>query len=234
MYFKRIPNIIKRLFPSIIWDLPNTDNKIYLTFDDGPHPEITPWILQQLKKYNAKATFFCLGKNVEKYPEIAQQIITDGHTIGNHGYAHLNGWITSDDDYLEDYFKSEKILKQSRYLSGQNDVVQVQVDNAKAQHNKMLFRPAYGKIKISQISLLKSHFSNINSEILILNWSLMPGDFDENITSEECFKNLRKAKQGDVIVLHDNKKSWKHLEYCLPKFLDFIYNKGLKSDCITL
>lgn len=207
MYFKRTPNIIKRLFPSIIWDFPNVENKIYLTFDDGPHPEITPWILEQLKKHNAKATFFCLGKNVEKYPEIIKQILEDGHTIGNHGYAHLNGWNTNDVEYLEDAEKCNKLL----------------VKNT----NNGLFRPAYGKIKISQISNLKSKYN-------IVNWSLMPGDFDQNITSEKCFENLCKAKVGDIIILHDNEKSWKHLEYCLPKFLDFIYNKGLKSDCITL
>ncbi|MFN8284894.1 MAG: polysaccharide deacetylase family protein [Chitinophagales bacterium] len=196
MYFVRTPYIIKKLFPDIIWDLPSAENKIYLTFDDGPHPEITPWILEQLKKYDAKATFFCLGKNAEKYPEIVHKILENGHQIGNHGYEHLNGWKTDNDMYLEDYLKAKEILKKVGVID-----------------NKM-FRPAYGKIKKSQIKIIKS-------ESYIVNWSLMPGDFDHHITSKQCYANLLKVKSGDIIVLHDNDKSWKHLEYCLPQFLEY-------------
>jgi peptidoglycan/xylan/chitin deacetylase (PgdA/CDA1 family) len=210
MYFVRTPYIVKKLFPAIIWNLPNNENKIYLTFDDGPHPEITPWVLTQLKKFNAKATFFCLGKNVEKHPEIVQQIVKEGHTIGNHGYAHLNGWNTNNDIYLNDYLKCQEILAQSGI------------------NTHKLFRPAYGKIKLSQIRNITNHTS-------IINWSVMPGDFDQSISSDQCYKNLVKhVKAGDIVVLHDNEKSWKHLEYCLPKWLEFIYNKGLKSDYISL
>ncbi len=220
MYFVRTPYIIKKLFPQFIWDLPNAENKIYLTFDDGPHPEITPWILEQLTKYNAKATFFCLGKKVEKYPELVQQILKDGHQIGNHGYAHLNGWKTDDVVYLEDVRRSSILIEKlaqdfceiSRFT--RNDGTQFLHDRT------MLFRPAYGKIKKSQILNLKSEFLHLKSEILILNWSLMPGDFDQNISSEKCYQNFQKVKIGDIIVLHDNEKSWKHLEYCLPNFLE--------------
>jgi peptidoglycan/xylan/chitin deacetylase (PgdA/CDA1 family) len=246
MYFVRIPYIIKKLFSEIIWELPNNENKIFLTFDDGPHPEITPWILEKLRKHDAKATFFCSGKNVEQYPGIIAQILKDGHTIGNHGYAHLNGWKTKDDVYLEDFkkandllvkntnnSKSEKILKQV-----QDDIMQqvqdesmqkTQDDNMqKIQNDKLLFRPAYGKIKKSQLFKLKS-------QVKIVKWSLMPGDFDSSFSSEKCLENLtRNIKTGDIIVLHDNEKSWKHLEYCLPKWLAFIDNKGLKSETISL
>ena len=219
MYFVRTPYIIKKLFPKIIWDLPNDNNIIYLTFDDGPHPEITPWILEQLKNYNAKATFFCLGKNAEKYPELVKLILQNGHRIGNHGYAHLNGWQTNNAEYIEDVLKSEQILK--KIINDNN--------------YKLLFRPAYGRIKKSQITLLKSHFSSERKEFLLLNWSLMPGDFDQNSTSEKCYKNLvNNIKAGDIVVLHDNEKSWKHLQYCLPKWLDVIYNKGLKSEVLSL
>lgn len=235
MYFVRTPYIIKKIFPEIIWDLPNAENKIYLTFDDGPHPEITPWILEHLKRYDAKATFFCLGKNAEKYPEIVKQILQDGHTIGNHGYAHLNGWKTENDMYVKDFEKGKKILKQV-----QDDYVQVQDskkisrftlnDDNKSQNEQLLFRPAYGKIKKSQISFLKSEISNLNSEILILNWSLMPGDFDTDISSEKCYSNLtNNIKVGDIVVLHDNEKSWKHLEYCLPKWLENLKKYNLVS-----
>jgi peptidoglycan/xylan/chitin deacetylase (PgdA/CDA1 family) len=212
MYFVRTPYIIKKLFPQLIWDLPNAENKVYLTFDDGPHPEITPWILEQLKKYDAKATFFCLGENVKKYPEIIEQILKEGHQIGNHGYAHLNGWETDNDNYLQDYLKCQDLLKQ--------------VTNS----DNNIFRPAYGKVKKYQILRIKSHISNHKSEII--NWSLMAGDFDQNQTSAQCFSNLKKVKSGDVVVLHDNEKAWKHLEYCLPKFLEFCNGKNFRLNKI--
>jgi len=211
MYFVRIPNIIKKLFPRLIWDLPNEEHKVYLTFDDGPHPEITPWILKQLKKSDAKATFFCLGENVEKYPEILQQILSEGHRIGNHGYKHLNGWKTNDDDYLQDYLKGQEMLRFT-------------------QNDTLLFRPAYGKIKKSQIPNLKSKIPNAQ----IINWSLMPGDFDTAITSEKVYSNLKRVQSGDIVVLHDNEKAWKHVQYCLPKFLEFCKMKNYSLNTIDL
>jgi peptidoglycan/xylan/chitin deacetylase (PgdA/CDA1 family) len=211
LYFVRSPYLIKKLFPAIIWDLPNNENKIYLTFDDGPHAEITPWILEQLKKYNAKATFFCLGENIKKYPEIIKQIIHDGHAIGNHGYKHLNGWNTNDDDYVQDYIQCQQLLEQ-----------------VGSSENK-IFRPAYGKIKRSQIPFIHEKFKS-----RIINWTLMPGDFDETQTSEQCFSNLQKVKSGDIVVLHDNDKSWKHIQYCLPKFLEHLHSKNYKTEIISL
>ncbi|HNY54956.1 MAG TPA: polysaccharide deacetylase family protein [Chitinophagales bacterium] len=211
MYFVRIPNIIKKLFPRLIWDLPNEEHKVYLTFDDGPHPEITPWILKQLKKSDAKATFFCLGENVEKYPEIIRQILSEGHRVGNHGYKHLNGWKTNDDDYLQDYLKGQEMLRFT-------------------QNDTLLFRPAYGKIKKSQIPNLKSQIPNAQ----IINWSLMPGDFDATISSEKVYSNLQRARPGDIVVLHDNEKAWKHLQYCLPKFLEFCKMKNYSLNTIHL
>ena len=211
MYFVRIPNIIKKLFPRLIWDLPNEEHKVYLTFDDGPHPEITPWILKQLKKTDTKATFFCLGENVEKYPEILQQILSEGHRIGNHGYKHLNGWKTNDDDYLQDYLKGQEMLRFT-------------------QNDTLLFRPAYGKIKKSQIPNLKSQIPNAQ----IINWSLMAGDFDATISSEKVYSNLQRVQSGDIVVLHDNEKAWKHLQYCLPKFLEFCKMKNYSLNTIDL
>ena len=211
MYFVRIPNIIKKLFPRLIWDLPNEEHKVYLTFDDGPHPEITPWILKQLKKTDTKATFFCLGEHVEKYPEILQQILSEGHRVGNHGYKHLNGWKTNDDDYLQDYLKGQEMLRFT-------------------QNDTLLFRPAYGKIKKSQIPNLKSQIPNAQ----IINWSLMAGDFDATISSEKVYSNLQRVQSGDIVVLHDNEKAWKHLQYCLPKFLEFCKMKNYSLNTIHL
>lgn len=214
MYFVRTPYIIKKLFPLHIWDLPNQENNIYLTFDDGPHPEITPWILEQLKEYHAKATFFCLGAHADKYPEIVSQIVADGHAIGNHGYAHLDGWKTNDDDYLQDFMRGQKILKQ---------ITSFDVN---------IFRPAYGKIKKSQILKLKSTIASQKASII--NWSLMAGDFDQQISSEQCFSNLQRIKSGDIVVMHDNDKARKHLEYCLPKFLEFCKEKKFSLNKLNL
>ncbi|MCB0507644.1 MAG: polysaccharide deacetylase family protein [Bacteroidetes bacterium] len=206
MYFVRTPYIIKRLMPSITWEISNEKNAIFLTFDDGPHPEITPWILKQLKAYNAKATFFCLGKNAEQYPNTLKQILEEGHTIGSHGYAHLNGWKTSDDIYLEDVNKSFEVLQ-------------------KMNINTQLFRPAYGRISLTSLKKIQAKYA-------VINWSLMPGDFDSSITSEKCLSNLQRIKSGDIIVLHDNEKSWKHLNYCLPKFLEFCKTKKFHLESI--
>lgn len=201
MYFARIPKIIQLFYPDIIWQIPEKENTIYLTFDDGPHPEITFWILEQLKKYNAKATFFCLGENAEKYPELMKQISVEGHAIGNHGYAHLNGWKTNDKAYFEDVKKASQFI------------------------NSNLFRPPYGRIKKSQVKFLTTEIIQ-HSTFNIYNFSLMPGDFDLNISSEKCYSNLTEnIKSGDIICLHDNEKALKHLEYCLPKWLEYLSGK---------
>ncbi len=198
MYFVRIPKILQRLFSSVIWCLPNVKKELYLTFDDGPHPEITPWVLEQLKKHKAKATFFCLGENVKRYPELLQRIINEGHSVGNHSYAHLDGWKTKDEDFLKDVYKAHNIIASP------------------------LFRPPYGKLTSMQIARLQTQFT-------IINWSLMPGDFDASISSEQCFRNLLKAKSGDIVCLHDNEQSEQHLKWILPKFLDqyssFVFQK---------
>jgi peptidoglycan-N-acetylglucosamine deacetylase len=208
MYFVRIPGIVKSLYPSIIWDVPDATQQLFLTFDDGPHPEITPWVLKQLKKYDAKATFFCLGKQAENYPELVQQIKAEGHRIGSHGYAHLNGWKTNDEVYHSDVMKSIEILP----LNNQE---------------KKIFRPPYGKIKKSQLSIIHASFS-------IINWSLMPGDFDASISSEKCLKRLLTAKSGDIIVLHDNKLSRKHVQFALPAFLAHYKEKNYTFDTLDI
>ncbi len=198
MYFVRTPYLISKLFSRIVWNFPAAVNTIYMTFDDGPHPEITPWILALLRNYQAKATFFCLGKSAEEYPGLITQILNEGHSIGNHSHTHLNGWRTANEDYLQDIENANRIVKSS------------------------LFRPPYGRITLAQLKQLSSTYK-------VINWSLMPGDFDESITSAQCLQNLQKAQGGDIIVLHENDKSRKHLEYSLPLFFErnnrFIFDK---------
>lgn len=133
MYFASTPFWLKMLYPKLIWDIKTTDKKIFLTFDDGPIPQVTPWVLEQLQKFDAHATFFCIGDNVKKHPDIFQQVLDQGHTIGNHTFHHLNGWNTPDDKYLADIQECETLFKTH------------------------LFRPPYGRIKRAQINLLSSY-----------------------------------------------------------------------------
>ncbi|HUM52392.1 MAG TPA: polysaccharide deacetylase family protein [Chitinophagales bacterium] len=205
MYFVHTPYIIKKLFSQFVWDLPNAENKIYLTFDDGPHPEITPWILEQLKKYDAKATFFCLGENAKKYSEIVKRMKANDHAVGSHGDAHLDGWKISKNEYEQNVLTGKDTLE---------NITNVKID---------LYRPPYGKFKHKVIQ-----------EQTTVMWSLMPGDFDISINPETCFSRLKKTKSGDIIVLHDNDKSWKLLEYCLPKFLEYCREKNFILDKINL
>jgi peptidoglycan/xylan/chitin deacetylase (PgdA/CDA1 family) len=195
--------LIKKLFSNYIWEMPNSENKIYLTFDDGPTPEITEWTLQQLKKYNAKATFFCIGDNIRKYPEIFKKVIEEGHSIGNHTFNHLNGWNTSKQDYLENAKKC------------QSEIYNLQPAIC------TLFRPPYGKIKPSQSKELRK----LGYKIIM--WDIISYDFDAKISKEKCLENvLTNVKSGSIIVFHDSIKAFPNLEYTLPKMLEILNKKG--------
>lgn len=195
--------IIKKLFSNYVWDIPNNENKVYLTFDDGPTTEITEWTLNQLKEHNAKATFFCIGDNVRKYPEIFQKVINEGHSIGNHTFNHLNGWKTSTSDYIENvkFYETEHC-------------------KLNTEHCK-IFRPPYGKIKPSQSKILRK----LGYKIIM--WDIISYDFDNTISKEKCLENvLKNVKSGSIIVFHDSKKAFTNLEYVLPRTLEFLKKKG--------
>ena len=200
--------IIKKLFSNYVWDIPNNENKVYLTFDDGPTPEITEWTLNQLKEFNAKATFFCIGDNVRKYPEIFQKVINEGHSIGNHTFNHLKGWKTSTKKYIEN-------TKQC-----------FSTNNLQPTTNN-LFRPPYGKIKPSQSKILRKFGYKI------IMWDIISYDFDNTISKEKCLENvLKNVKSGSIIVFHDSKKAFSNLEYALPRTLEFLKEKGFVCEKI--
>lgn len=193
----KAPSILRKLFPSLIWNIATNEKKVWLTFDDGPHPKTSPFILDILKEYNIKATFFCVGKNIEKNPEIFERIKTDGHSIGNHSYSHLNGFTTSRNRYLQDVEKCQKLMP-----------------------NTKLFRPPFGKIYSWQMTKLKCKYK-------IIMWDVMAWDFDNNISPERCLKNVTdNVKEGSVIVFHDNEKSFKNLQYALVKTINHLKEKG--------
>jgi peptidoglycan/xylan/chitin deacetylase (PgdA/CDA1 family) len=202
--------IIKKLFSNYIWDIPNNENKIYLTFDDGPTPEITNWTLNQLEQYQARATFFCIGDNLRKYPEIYQEIIKKGHVVGNHTFNHLNGLKTKTADYVDNAKLFECEL------------------NKMSTRKCILFRPPYGKIKPSQSKILR------NEGYKIIMWDVLSADYDQSISPEECLENvIQNCKSGSIIVFHDSIKGFKNLEYVLPRTLEFIKEKGFVCEVLN-
>jgi len=202
-FWVKTSRIVKLLFPKYIWDIPSSANKVYLTFDDGPTPEITEWVLQQLKLYNAKATFFCIGQNIEKYPKIFDRLISEGHAIGNHTFNHVKGWKTPKEFYIENTLRCQLAI------------------NKRHSFNSNLFRPPYGKIKNSQAKALR----NLGYKIIM--WDVISMDFDKEISSEECLANvLLNLKTGSIIVFHDSVKAKEHLQYVLPKTLAYLHESG--------
>jgi len=195
---------------------------IYLTFDDGPTLEITEWTLNTLKEFNAKATFFCIGKNIENHPEAFQKIINEGHSIGNHTHNHLNGWKTNNTEYLVNALKAEKVI--STTLNHQQPTTR----NQKLLSIK-LFRPPYGRIKASQAKeLFKKGYK-------IIMWDVLSADFDQSISSKKCLNNvLKNTESGSIIVFHDSAKAEKHLKFVLPKVLKYFTKKGYQFSSIAL
>jgi peptidoglycan-N-acetylglucosamine deacetylase len=212
-YWIKTPNFIKRLFHNQVWDIPNTENKIYLTFDDGPRPEITPWVLAILKENNIKATFFCIGENIKKYPDIFTAVLEHGHTIGNHTYNHLNGWKTSDENYIRniELCQNEILFLQSK------------ICNLKSK----IFRPPYGKVKLSQSKKLRQ----LGYKIIM--WDILSADFDPSISPEKCLKNAtKKVTSGSIIVFHDSIKASGNLKFALPKAIDILKQRGFAFDVL--
>ena len=193
-----VPKFVQRIYPKRIWALPNNDKKVYLTFDDGPIPEVTPWVLDTLKQYNAKATFFCIGENIKKHPDIFNRILAEGHSVGNHTFNHLNGWQTKTSEYIKNVEKCETCLDQTTKL----------------------FRPPYGKITSKQSKILQQRGYKI------IMWSVLSYDYDASVSEEKCLQNvLQNIQPESIVVFHDSLKAEKNLRYVLPKVLRFVLKK---------
>jgi peptidoglycan-N-acetylglucosamine deacetylase len=204
-YLANIPFWAKWLFPpGLLWEVPDADS-IFLTFDDGPHAQATPFILQQLQQYNAKGTFFCLGKNVANYPHIYSELMANGHKTGNHTYNHVNGSTAPTNEYLQNIAQATDLIDSN------------------------LFRPPYGRITRSQVTAIRRAYPNWT----ICMWSVLSGDYDTRITPEQCLKNvLRYLKPGSIVVFHDSDKAWPRMQYALPRVLEYCAAKGWKMEAI--
>ncbi|WP_034061134.1 polysaccharide deacetylase family protein [Lacinutrix jangbogonensis] len=211
----KIPPFIKRIFPNYVWDFSSKDKILYLTFDDGPTPEITQWTLNTLKQYNAKATFFCIGNNVAKHPEIFQAILKEGHSFGNHTHDHIKGWKTSTKNYLENIRKAQGIIHS-------------EIKNQESPINN-LYRPPFGQLKNSQGKAL------IHLGYKIIMWSVIAFDWEHKISKEQCLKNVisKASAKNNIVVFHDSVKASRNMMYALPKVLDYFSKKGYTFKAIT-
>ncbi len=188
--------LLDALTKNLVWSIKTTKKEVFLTFDDGPIPEVTPWVLETLKQYDAKATFFCVGDNVKKHPDIYRMIVDQGHKVGNHTMNHLNGWTNFNKTYFENIEKCNALIHSN------------------------LFRPPYGKIKPSQISHLKNDYRIIMWDVLTKDYD---ADVTGEYCFEKVKKN---CKPGSIIVFHDSIKAEKRLRKALPKSLEYLKQEG--------
>ena len=247
MYLIKSPFFLKWYYPSLLWHKSRSQKTIYLTFDDGPIPIVTPFVLKTLKNHNAKATFFCIGDNINKHPKEFAAVVQAGHSIGNHTFNHLKGWKTDDELYIENIVKAQALTQTN------------------------LFRPPYGRIKKSQIERLKvegwkangkkeevggrksetgdeilKHYRQTKSSSFNPNpkpsslhlpainpimWDVLSGDFDTDLSPETCYQNvIENTQNGSIIVFHDSLKAFERLEYALPRVMAYFTERGFRFE----
>ena len=209
-FWTKTPKTVKNLLRNFIWEVPNANNTIYLTFDDGPIPEVTEWVLDILKEENIKATFFCIGDNIQKHPTLYQRILNEGHKTGNHTFNHLNGWSTKTKNYIENFklCETEHLKLNSEHF--------------------LLFRPPYGKMTLSQSKKIQK----LGYKTIM--WDVLSYDFKPSITAEKCKENvLKNTVSGSIIVFHDSIKAEKTLRKILPEVIQELKNKGFQFDVLA-
>ena len=194
--------LLQMAFPRRTWNVKTSRREVFLTFDDGPTPEITEWTLDQLAKYKAKATFFCIGKNVKKYPDLFKRCINENHSIGNHLYAHENGWKTPTTNYLSSVKKTEQVFLEQDIITH-------------------LLRPPYGKMSQQQAAQL----TNKGYEVIM--WDVLSMDYSRKITPERCLhRAVKDIQKGSIVVFHDSVKASTNMQYALPQLLEQFSKKG--------
>ena len=196
----RTPFLLPWLYPSLQWRIPTDDNTIFITFDDGPIPGVTEEVLAILNQYNAKASFFCIGDNVKKHPEVFNKVAAGGHAIGNHTFHHVSGWKTSTERYKEEVDQADEIIRHH------------------LRNETQLFRPPYGRITNKQIKSIRHK---------IVMWDVLSFDYDSSYPKEKCLRGTMKAtRSGSIVVFHDSLKASRNMLYTLPRFLDVFAGKG--------
>jgi peptidoglycan/xylan/chitin deacetylase (PgdA/CDA1 family) len=196
MYLVRPPLILKKLYPGLLWRVETKQKKIFLSFDDGPHPDITPWVLDLLKLHDIRAMFFCVGENVVRYPSIYARLLEEGHLTGNHTYNHLNGWNTHSVKYLKNVASCAREVRSE------------------------FFRPPYGRMKKSQSTTLRQHYKVIMWDVLSGDFdrATSPEKCLDN--------TIRNSREGSIVVFHDSAKAWNNLSYVLPFYIEAMKQRG--------
>lgn len=204
LYLVKTPRLVQTLLPAYLWRFPTAEKIIYLTFDDGPIPEVTPWVLEVLRQYGAKATFFCVGENVQRYPDIFHQLCAEGHSVGNHTYNHLNGCKTAPVDYFKNIRRCKQVV------------------------NSALFRPPYGRMQPRQRVFLERHFRIVMWDVLSGDFdrSISPEQCLANV--------LDNAGPGSIVVLHDSIKAEPRLRYALPRILEYYTRRGYRFEGVPM
>jgi len=203
MLIEQTPKAFRAFFPSAVWRLPKKEKTVYLTFDDGPVPEATPFVLDTLERYGIKATFFCVGDNVRKYPELFKRIIDAGHQVGNHTFNHLQGFMYSTGKYTKNVEKAGKYIKSS------------------------LFRPPHGQFRFRQLLKLRKKYKIVMWDVITRDYNnSLSGDFVLNIVKKY-------TRNGSIIVFHDSLKAEKNMKYALPKAIEFLIGEGYKFEALT-
>ncbi len=203
LHFYKTPKIFKYFSSDLLWDIPVKSNEIYLTFDDGPIPGLTDYVLDVLDEFDAKSTFFCVGENMLKYPSICSRIVEKEHLVGNHTFHHLKGWTTKTINYIKDVDKCQRIISTHQKLNG-----------------VPLFRPPYGKITTKQINKLRANYK-------IIMWDILAYDFAKDHNPKKSLRKIiDKTRPGSIVVFHDNYKAEHKLKYMLPKYLRHFKDKG--------
>jgi peptidoglycan-N-acetylglucosamine deacetylase len=206
----RTPFIMPWLYPSLVWRMLEQEKVLYLTFDDGPVPGPTEFVLDTLSQFSAQATFFCIGDNVRKHPEIFRKIVNNGHAIGNHTFNHLNGWKTDNQVYLENIRKCDEVLNEN---------------GKRVDPSLSLFRPPYGRITKNQIQSLSSY--------KIIMWDVLSIDYNKNLSSASCLANTVNAcRAGSIVVFHDSYKAERNMTYALPRLLRHFADEGYSFKAI--
>jgi peptidoglycan-N-acetylglucosamine deacetylase len=204
-YLVKTPGWLRRFYPGCTWHMPDGNKTLYLSFDDGPHPTITPFVLDTLQQYQAKATFFCIGNNAAAHPEIYNRLSAEGHSVGNHTHNHLNGWKTKTEDYIADFEQAAQYIYSP------------------------LFRPPYGRISKKQLQAFKL----THPQVQVIMWTVLAGDWEPHLAPEQCYEQVKKATtDGSIIVFHDSEKSFDRMAYALPRILDYFSKEGYRFEKI--
>tara|TARA_Y100001972_G_scaffold129254_1_gene195745 strand:- start:1197 stop:1823 length:627 start_codon:yes stop_codon:yes gene_type:complete len=201
-YFHKTPGWLMKWFPSMTWQRPASEKSIYLTFDDGPIPQVTPYVLDVLTKYDAKATFFCVGDNIRKHPDVFQAVLKAGQSVGNHTYHHLNGWNTPTHKFWTDIEACKTVME---------------AHGAESR----LFRPPHGRIR-------KEQRIQVEQEYEIIMWSHLSGDFDPGLNVGQSAKSMKSAAEGSILVFHDSIKAAYNLKKLLPEIMSYFSDQGFE------